>query len=58
MFSVVRKLIREKQEFKSKAGAGEDGSTEAVKKYMQDTPGHGVEHFKKWTQRLNRPKSE
>lgn len=52
--NAVRKLIREKQEFKSKAGAGEDGSTEAVRNYMKDTPGHGIEHFKKWTQRLNK----
>jgi len=28
-----------KQEFKSKAGGGEDGSYELVKNYKRDTPG-------------------
>jgi hypothetical protein len=49
--NAVRKLIREKQEFKSKAGAGEDGSNELVKKYMQDTPGQRIEQFKNWTKK-------
>jgi hypothetical protein len=34
-----KEYIKEKQEFKSKAGAGEDGSDELKKKYQKDTPG-------------------
>jgi hypothetical protein len=38
----LKDFLLEKQEFKSKAGAGEDGSDELVKKYTKDTPGQSI----------------
>jgi hypothetical protein len=35
-------FLIEKQEFISKAGAGEDGSDELVKNYKKDTPGQNI----------------
>jgi len=34
------KKINEKQEFESKAGAGEDGSDRLLHSYKKDTPGY------------------
>lgn len=36
-------FLKEKQEFVSKAGAGEDGSDELVKRYKKDTPGQNIQ---------------
>jgi hypothetical protein len=38
--------VNEKQEFVSKAGAGEEGRPELVNKYKKDTPGQNVKSFK------------
>ena len=38
--------VNEKQEFVSKAGAGEDGSDTLRKKYQKDTPGQDIKSFK------------
>ena len=40
------KTINEKQEFVSKAGAGEWGRPELVNKYKKDTPGQNIASFK------------
>ena len=40
--------VHEEQEWKSKAGAGEDGSDELVKKYIADTPGQNIASFKRY----------
>lgn len=45
----LHKSVMEQQEFKSKAGAGEDGSDELVKKYIKDTPGQSIKTFKQYT---------
>ena len=37
-----KEFLKEKQEFVSKAGAGEDGSDELVKNYKKDTPGQNI----------------
>jgi len=42
---MAEETVREKQEFKSKAGAGEEGTDELVKKYKKDTPGQIDESF-------------
>jgi len=42
----LHKSVSEAQEWKSKAGAGEDGSDELVKKYLNDTPGQNIASFK------------
>ena len=44
----LHKSIYEDQEFKSKAGGGEDGSDELVKKYTKDTPGQSIKTFKQY----------
>jgi hypothetical protein len=44
----LHKSVMEQQEFKSKAGAGEDGSDELVKKYTEDTPGQKIKTFKQY----------
>lgn len=41
--------IREKQEFVSKAGAGEWGRPELRDKYLTDTPGQSTKQYKKFT---------
>lgn len=41
----LHKSVYEKQEFRSKAGAGEEGTDELVKKYKKDTPGQIDESF-------------
>jgi len=41
--------IREKQEFVSKAGAGEWGRPELRNKYLSDTPGQSKKLYKKYT---------
>jgi hypothetical protein len=35
----LHKSVNEKQEFVSKAGAGEEGRIELIRKYTKDTPG-------------------
>ena len=45
------KKLKEKQEFFSKAGAGEDGTTRLKKTYQKDTPGQlnkTITSFKEW----------
>lgn len=42
----LHKSVYENQEFVSKAGAGEWGRPELVKKYQEDTPGQKVKKFK------------
>lgn len=42
----LHKSVNEKQEFVSKAGAGEEGRPELVNKYKKDTPGQNVKSFK------------
>jgi hypothetical protein len=42
----LHKSVNEKQEFVSKAGAGEDGSDTLRKKYQKDTPGQDIKSFK------------
>jgi hypothetical protein len=44
----LHKSVSEAQEWKSKAGAGEDGSDELVKKYLTDTPGQNIASFKRY----------
>jgi hypothetical protein len=44
----LHKSVSEAQEWKSKAGAGEDGSDELVKKYLADTPGQNIASFKRY----------
>ena len=44
----LHKSVSEAQEWKSKAGAGEDGSDELVKKYLDDTPGQNIASFKRY----------
>jgi hypothetical protein len=41
----LHKSVNEKQEFVSKAGAGEDGSNKLRKNYQKDTPGQKVVSF-------------
>ncbi len=50
-FSWVKEFsnIREKQEFVSKAGAGEWGRPELRDKYLTDTPGQSTKQYKKFT---------
>ena len=50
-FSWVKEFsnIREKQEFVSKAGAGEWGRPESRDKYLTDTPGQSIKQYKKFT---------
>jgi hypothetical protein len=48
-FKEYIKDLNGKQEFVSKAGAGEWGRPESVQKYVQDTPGQSVELYKKNT---------
>lgn len=38
-----------RQEFVSKAGAGEWGRPEATAKYLDDTPGQSQQQYKKYT---------
>ena len=38
-----------RQEFVSKAGAGEWGRPETTAKYLDDTPGQSQQQFKKYT---------
>jgi hypothetical protein len=49
MAYLTNKPIREKQEFVSKAGAGEWGRPESVEKYVKDTPGQSKKLYKKHT---------
>lgn len=42
----LHKSVNEKQEFVSKAGAGEEGRSELVNKYKKDTPGQNIASFK------------
>jgi ABC-type transporter MlaC component len=42
----LHKSVNEKQEFVSKAGAGEEGRAESVNKYKKDTPGQNIASFK------------
>ena len=42
----LHKSVNEKQEFVSKAGAGEWGRPEPVKKYKKETPGQNLKKFK------------
>lgn len=42
----LHKSVNEKQEFVSKAGAGEEGRSESVNKYKKDTPGQNIASFK------------
>ena len=49
MAYMTNKSIREKQEFVSKAGAGEWGRPESTSKYRDDTPGQSTQHFNKFT---------
>ena len=42
----LHKSVNEKQEFVSKAGAGEWGRPEPVEKYKKDTPGQNIKKFK------------
>ena len=44
----LHKSINEKQEFVSKAGAGEEGRLESVNKYKKDTPGQNIASFKEY----------
>jgi len=44
----LHKSINEKQEFVSKAGAGEEGRPESVNKYKKDTPGQNIASFKEY----------
>lgn len=44
----LHKSVNEKQEFVSKAGAGEWGRPESVAKYMKDTPGQNIKKFKNY----------
>jgi hypothetical protein len=48
-FKEYIKDLKGKQEFVSKAGAGEWGRPESAQKYVQDTPGQSVELYKKNT---------
>ena len=54
-FSWVKEFsnIREKQEFVSKAGAGEWGRPELRDKYLTDTPGQSIKQYKKFTGNWN-----
>jgi hypothetical protein len=47
MAYMMNKPIREKQEFVSKAGAGEWGRPELTDKYLSDTPGQNKKLYKK-----------
>jgi hypothetical protein len=47
MAYLTNKPIREKQEFVSKAGAGEWGRPELTNKYLKDTPGQSKKLYKK-----------
>ena len=47
MAYMTNKPIREKQEFVSKAGAGEWGRPELTDKYLSDTPGQNKKLYKK-----------
>ena len=49
MAYMTNKPIREKQEFVSKAGAGEWGRPELSDKYLSDTPGQSKKLYKKYT---------
>jgi len=49
MAYMTNKPIREKQEFVSKAGAGEFGRPELTDKYIKDTPGQSKKLYKKYT---------
>ena len=49
MAYLTNKPIREKQEFVSKAGAGEWGRPELRDKYIKDTPGQSKKLSKKYT---------
>jgi hypothetical protein len=42
----LHKSVNEKQEFVSKAGAGEWGRPEPVEKYKKETPGQNIKKFK------------
>ena len=46
---LTNKPMREKQEFVSKAGAGEWGRSELRDKYLSDTPGQSKKLYKKYT---------
>jgi hypothetical protein len=48
MAYMMNKPIREKQEFVSKAGAGEWGRPELRDKYLSDTPGQSKKLYKKY----------
>ena len=43
-----------RQEFVSKAGAGEWGRPELVNKYLKDTPGQPVKMMKKWNKKKHK----
>ena len=45
----LHKSVNEKQEFVSKAGAGEEGRIETAKRYIKDTPGQKLKRFKDYT---------
>ncbi len=44
----LHKSVNEKQEFVSKAGAGEWGRSELVAKYTKETPGQNLKRFKEY----------
>jgi hypothetical protein len=44
----LHKTVNEKQEFVSKAGAGEWGRPELTRNYIEGTPGQNVKRFKKY----------
>jgi hypothetical protein len=48
-FKEYIKDLKGKQEFVSKAGAGEWGRPESAQKYVRDTPGQSIEQYKKHT---------
>lgn len=48
-FKEYIKDLKGKQDFVSKAGAGEWGRPESAQKYVKDTPGQSIELYKKNT---------
>ena len=48
----LHKTVNEKQEFVSKAGAGEWGRPELTRKYIEGTPGQKVERFKRYIKNI------
>lgn len=44
----LHKTVNEKQEFISRAGAGEEGSSQLANNYKKNTPGQKVQKFKRY----------